>query len=1282
MTNHAFQVAVNHLKNRGRHAAGFNRQPRALAGVAVGLAVALALISNARADYPSEVLADGPLAYYRLNENVTTPTFDVATNAGSLGALGNGTYASTTHGAAGAIVAQPGNTAVTFPGAGSLSVPYQAALNVAGPFTFEFWAKPVAAASACPASSIRLGNSGWLFYNSTLVAGQWSFRTINSASANQNTSGGTVTPGVWQHVVGVWDGTANILYVNGVQVATTPTATFLPNSDPTLPLTVGARSDNGFQDNGTFDEAAYYATALTPAQILAHYQNGTNAAPATPYHTLIAADGAVGYWRMSEPTPAYPVAANAGTLGAAANANYQGGVINDASGPSSPAFPGFGASNPSGSFDGNSGFVDSPLGLLNNRAKFTVMGWVKRGAVHSTRGGYFGQNDLLEFGDAAAGVNIEAWVDAAGGNLVVPYPWADDAWGFITLTADGTTARLYLDGAEAATLPAAVASYGTNGFKFNIGGGGIFNASGDFFNGNIDEVAMFDKALTAGRVLSLYLTATGSVAAPFMVTDPPTQTPAGTVYATTAFSLTADVAGALPMSLQWQHEGTNVPGATSATFSKASAALSDAGNYVLWATNASGFTNSLTVTVTVDPAVPVSILAQPESRTVFTGGTANFTVIADGTAPFTYQWKKGGVNLTGQTNQTLTLTNVSAADAATYTVGVTNVTGGLVSAGAALTVPTPAAGSYVEAVMTNGPINYWRLGETAGTTAFDSYGGLDGMYTNGVTLGVAGGLPFGGANTAVDFDGLGGQIVLNGSGIPAPWTAVFWVKRTDPVQPSAALIDDRIAPVSSSLRLESWQNTGTAGFVRYGVSDYFYTDTAPSGEWIQMVFVGRTNGTDLYINGTLRESNPNSIPLPRRKIAASTSADYLKGTLDEISLYSKALSDTAIANLYAAGQYGNTTPPLVTANPASATAVVGNTVTFKGGIAGTVPIAFQWKKDGVNIPGATSADLTLTDVFFTDAASYALFGTNNLGYTNTTAATLTVLPPPSYANQTNNLVLHLKFDGDYLDTSGRANNASAPGTAPGFVGGKLGSAVNLNTSPGVNYLTVADNNGDLLFGASDSFTVALWVKYTGAFNDVPIIGNAINSTYQPGWVLTEDGGRFEWTAVSGASVIADPVSTTSPLINNGSWHHVAVAFDRSAGSAASYVDGVRVASHSLTGLGGLDLPYSVTIGQDPTGNYGTANFDLDDLGIWRRALTDYQVLSVYNAAQNGISFDTIGPVEVSIQSEGGSVYISWQSGTLLESTSVTGTYTPVTGASAPLYVTTPTGDAKFYKVQQ
>src|SRR5204863_7180425 len=99
---------------------------------------------------------------------------------------------------------------------------------------------------------------------------------------------------------------------------------------------------------------------------------------------------------------------------------------------------------------------------------------------------------------------------------------------------------------------------------------------------------------------------------------------------------------------------------------------------------------------------PVSINTAPQSRSVYAGGIAHFSVIADGTAPLTYQWKKGGVNITGQTDQTFSLTNVNGGDTATYTVGVTNVAGGMVSPGATLSVITAAAGSYAQAALTNG----------------------------------------------------------------------------------------------------------------------------------------------------------------------------------------------------------------------------------------------------------------------------------------------------------------------------------------------------------------------------------------------------------------------------------------------------------------------------------------------------------------------------------------------------------------------------------------------------
>jgi len=66
--------------------------------------------------------------------------------------------------------------------------------------------------------------------------------------------------------------------------------------------------------------------------------------------------------------------------------------------------------------------------------------------------------------------------------------------------------------------------------------------------------------------------------------------------------------------------------------------------------------------------VPPSILTQPVDQTnVLTGGYATFSVAANGTQPLSYQWKFNNTTvIPGATNQTLTLTNLQAANAGLY----------------------------------------------------------------------------------------------------------------------------------------------------------------------------------------------------------------------------------------------------------------------------------------------------------------------------------------------------------------------------------------------------------------------------------------------------------------------------------------------------------------------------------------------------------------------------------------------------------------------------------------
>ena len=65
---------------------------------------------------------------------------------------------------------------------------------------------------------------------------------------------------------------------------------------------------------------------------------------------------------------------------------------------------------------------------------------------------------------------------------------------------------------------------------------------------------------------------------------------------------------------------------------------------------------------------------------------ANFSVTAAGCGPFGYQWRKNGVNLAGQTNATLILTNVVPSSGGDYSVFVSNAAGGTVSSVAHLAI--------------------------------------------------------------------------------------------------------------------------------------------------------------------------------------------------------------------------------------------------------------------------------------------------------------------------------------------------------------------------------------------------------------------------------------------------------------------------------------------------------------------------------------------------------------------------------------------------------------------
>ena len=106
----------------------------------------------------------------------------------------------------------------------------------------------------------------------------------------------------------------------------------------------------------------------------------------------------------------------------------------------------------------------------------------------------------------------------------------------------------------------------------------------------------------------------------------------------------------------------------------------------------------------------------------------------------------------------------------------------------------------------------------------------------------------------------------------------------------------------------------------------------------------------------------------------------------------------------------NTNPaaPVFVTQPASASVLVGSSVSFSASAVGTLPISYQWNTNGLPLSGATLSTLNLANVQFANAGNYSVTASNSVGITNSDVAMLTVtpkMPPPLPVFPPTNLIL-------------------------------------------------------------------------------------------------------------------------------------------------------------------------------------------------------------------------------------------------------------------------------------
>lgn len=863
------------------------------------------------------------------------------------------------------------------------------------------------------------------------------------------------------HLVVTFDGTHETMYENGVQVAQKTVApnaaglTYVP--DPTSPLMIGSGSDvavdYGVAYTGGLDEVAIYNTLLPLSSIQNHYQTafGTNATFGNNYPNAVLADSPTIYFRMDDPpavtnagyaSGTFPVANNYGSTAAAGNGVYQPGTVPGLAGPS---YSGFGANTKSVAINGWFGAVDVGSGSIpaalnpTGITPMSVVTWFKTAPADAPGRfqeilGHSDSSYRLALGQVAGenhfnpGPGPELQFTAAPDVATNGFAFNDGQWHMVAGVSDGTNEYMYLDGilAKSATNAAGINIAGTTR-DLLLGGDPQYTPANDNtpntirnFDGQIAHAAFWTNALSAGQIQSLF----NAAGVPPYIWQQPVSV---TTNANQNVTDVVGVRGSLPVSYQWYQNGSPVSGQSSANLVYAPVQTNNAGSYVLVASNSFGSITSSVVTLVIF-GPPVIQQQSPTQMEIFAGSGPTLRATVSGASPLIYQWSSNGVAIASGTTSALTVTNAHAT--ATYTCTITNILGTNSINPISLNIVSDPTAPFPTSVLADGPISYYRMDESSGsTTCFDYVGGENGTYTN-VTLGIPGydslnSVQTDPTETAAEFgdfppnnDYAGNFPTYVNFGTPNGGNAEFSVEAwvTQYFYQGGG---DCIAGIGFGNGGEQFvlDTGGANGSVRFFVRNAAGTTSganptntiANDGKWHHLVGVCDEAGGHVYLyldgvqvasagitagSGLLSSSMPMSIGARESGNNVPTSYDFqFIGAIDDVAIYNKALSGTQIQSHYYATGFGPVITQLQPTN--NLTTNQGSTVTFTVSAQGTAPLSYQWNDPHSNpLPGQTTATLTLTNVQTNQTGNYSVTVTNLYGTTGTNTMLNVVLGAP------------------------------------------------------------------------------------------------------------------------------------------------------------------------------------------------------------------------------------------------------------------------------------------------
>ncbi len=502
----------------------------------------------------------------------------------------------------------------------------------------------------------------------------------------------------------------------------------------------------------------------------------------------------------------------------------------------------------------------------------------------------------------------------------------------------------------------------------------------------------------------------------------------------------ATAVGAWPLSFQWKLNGMEIAGATNSVFGLNHATFDDQGWYSVVVSNVFGVVESEWAQLHV---VPVFIRSNPRSQAGYWGNTVTFSVEVNSASTVTYQWQFNGIELPGETNQTLVLTDLQPAAAGFYAVTVGNSEGSILSTAAELTISQIAAWGFNPyfpttnvppnlinvvaiasgfqhclAVRGDGTVSEWGdIANWPTQVPFDLYdaasvaaGGSHSLAVrrNGSVIGWGVNthgqlnIPAGLADAVAVAAGVRHSLALKADGTVAAWGDNSARQTNAPPNLSSIV----------GIAAGSWHNLALrsdGSVIAWGGSAY-HTNIPPDLTNAVAVAAGSSHNLALTADGRVvawgaAGDQVNVPPGLSNVIAIAAGSTHSVALTADGTLAvwgtSWALVDppaglSGIAAL-AAGDYTSMAligvgPPVLTLAVTNVTGVFGRSVYLRAEAPGSLPMSYQWRFNGEDIPGATEPVLQLHDLRFEQAGAYAVVVSNIHGVVTNSPVNLSVLP--------------------------------------------------------------------------------------------------------------------------------------------------------------------------------------------------------------------------------------------------------------------------------------------------